>query len=209
MEQKWFPKYFCVDTRAARLVARLPPEARLQFYDGVYSAFTCRVEDAEILDFPDTFEGDLTRQAVETMLDCFETYRRRAFANPGGKKKGADQADEQEQPTGNPLGSQWVGNDLQQTSSSCNESPFNDSSIFSALQAEGYSEQEIRLGLLKISGRPGIKDVPSYLRKVLDEMRKRPGKTVTAQQYTQRSYAGEQEDAMARMIQLGQASGVI
>lgn len=44
---------------------------------------------------------------------------------------------------------------------------------------------------------------PAYLRAVLrGESRKPPGKTVPAQQYGQRDYSGEQDEAMARMLSM-------
>ena len=66
------------------------------------------------------------------------------------------------------------------------------------LRAEGYSEAEIDQAFSRIPKGRTIRNLAAYIKKAIEE--ERNGKRVPAQEYQQRSYDGEQEKAMARMI---------
>lgn len=211
-KKNWSPKYFCVDSRAAKLVMRLPGEARLQFYDGLYKAFVSKVDGAEATEFTDDFVGDLLRQAVETLDDCFEVYRKRAFANLSGQTKSKDgPPGEQSRGEGNPMGMQCHGDGFESISSSEEEIHSKENLIRSRLRAEGYSDEEIQYALSRAKGRPDIRDLFSYSRATIETYRKHKpaGKTVSAQSYQQRDYSGEDAAAMQRMIDAARSEGLL
>ena len=77
-----------------------------------------------------------------------------------------------------------------------------ESNALEQLRADGYTNTEIDRALSRIPEGREIWNLRAYLKKAIDEERreKRDGKHVTAHNYAQRDYSGEQEEAMQRMI---------
>lgn len=81
--------------------------------------------------------------------------------------------------------------------------------IKSDLWAAGYSDSEIDIALDRTTDKD-LSNPIGYIRRILENSRKeqRPtGKTVPAQQYSQRDYSGAQEEAMMRMIEEAKKEG--
>ena len=67
------------------------------------------------------------------------------------------------------------------------------------LRAEGYADGEMDRALSRVRDRESIRSLRAYLKKAIDD--ERMSKRVPAQDYPQRDYSGEDEEARQRMIE--------
>ena len=75
--------------------------------------------------------------------------------------------------------------------------------IRSELQAAGYALDEINSALSSVDDWTAIENKSGYVVRIIrNNRRKQPGKTMSAQQYTQRDYGTEDEAAWARQLAL-------
>lgn len=188
------PNYICLDTRALTLAKRLSDPERLAFFDGICASYAAKLNGAEAPAFPDDITGDLIRQAEKTLVDGFDKYMGRVYANPSGKKRTVD-----------PTGSQWGANDAQSNQDQINKDQITQDQI-NQFVAEGYSESEIDDAIKRCGGKSSIRNISAYLRRTMDNVRqeKNTGKTVSAQDYKQRDYSSvgaEIKEEMTRRIE--------
>lgn len=197
------PNYICMDSRALALAKHLPDSERLEFYDSVYAAYIKLLNGEKDFVFPDTMLGNLIMQAVETMINGFNTYMKRVNANPSGTTNTQDS-----------MGSQRVAKGSQSNQDQSLDQITNDqiSQIKSQLQAEGYTEIEIDDALKKCYGK-SIKDLSAYLRTTINNQRNKM-KRLPSHDFPQRDYSKVNDELMeqterdvAQFLKAEQAAG--
>lgn len=192
MKEKREPRYVALDLRSYRGVMRLKPRKRLEFFDRLFEIFNEISNDNLQNNYENDLLGDLLRDASKTMLDVYIGWQRRAFANPSGLPK---------QSTNEPIGGANGADIISSHSTSYNpNSSINQ--IKAELQSQGYKESEINDVLshtngIDKNGNP-IKDLTRYVKQAIDANRSK--NRLPIQNYQQRSYVGEQEKAIERMM---------
>ena len=176
------PNYICLDTRALTLARLLQDSDRLAFFDGVCEAYTAKLSGEEFSAFPDNMVGDLIKQAVNTMIDGFDTYMKRVTANSEWRLS----------LTGHRQVIDPQSNQDQSNKDQSNKDQINQ--IKQQFRAEGYTEAEIEDALKRCTGK-SVRNIAGYLRQTMDNQRQQQ-KHIIAHNYTQRDYSETQAELM-------------
>lgn len=192
------PNYICLDTRSLALVRRLSDSDRLLFFDGLYAAYTDKLNGTSEYVYPDNMVGDLIKQAAVTMDDGFDTYMRKVNANPSGKKT-----------SDNPKGNHRVATDSQSNKDQINKDQNNkdqSNQIMQELIDDGYTDTEISSALKKCDF-SSVRNPAAYVRQTIENQRKQLAKSnhVPAQDFQQRDYSdvdNEYKNQLAEEIRM-------
>lgn len=180
------PNYICLSTRVLNLVKMLSDLDRLSFLDGFIEGYERKLSGEASSLATDGIVGELLRQALETMGDCFDSYMKKVNANPSGRKPSDFQEATHRVPIGYPEGTH-----RQPKINKSNINKSNINQIKSNLIKQGYSEREIEQALSGIKNPDSIRDTEAYIKKTIENARKKQPH-VTAQDYSQRDYTDEQ-----------------
>lgn len=196
MKEARIPPYFAVSGECADMAQYFQDDQRLTFYDGLYKDYDHLRKGEPLTDYPHDLVGEISRKAQTKMSEAYESYLRRVNSNPTGKnqhsKPPPGEIKEAYTSDGEAYTSPMADFDLniinhnqlnRNQSESINQ-------IKSNLYSRGFEPKEIETALKKANGRKIRPDgLEKYLITVMENERtKRKGKTVTAQQYTQREY---------------------
>lgn len=193
------PPYFAISGEHADLADYLPDDQRLAFYDGIHRDYNHLRNGEPVTDYPHDMAGEITRKCQAKMIEAYDAYIRRANSNPTGKNQHSKPppeayTSEAEAYTSEVEANAYPDGGLDLNIINHNKSNRNKSysinQIKGNLLRKGYRTEEIETAAIKAEGR---KIRPSGMEKYLEtvitnERQKRNGKTIAAQQYTQREY---------------------
>ena len=189
------PEWFRFSGIALADVCLMDDTGKLKFINAVCEMY----QNAMNPDYKPEPGGGFEGRAIDRQFDSFregiDSYMKLVNANPTGKPKGT-----QRLPNGYP-------NRTERRTEKIVEEI--EEQTRQELLRSGYTEDEINLAVRSVKSWEGIENKTGYIIKIIKSQRSKNRNTVNAQQYTQRDYSGEQEEAFQNMLKMGKEDGLL